>query len=211
MAGGCRIEISYIDPEVYTSIVNHELRRSILRSLYAMSLDRPVTKQELADRVGIGYHQLVYQLSHQLAAFWTVVDEKKVRGTRLEYLSPSSPNTIFITIGRDGKIFLVDPLANLFGPLAKVGTRCDSCSSKEMERCLAYVKGGCCFTAEPSAEEQAVLAASGRSGRPTPVDLAILCALKGVASGKSCAVSIPCESCPFMRRAIRIDGLGEGR
>jgi hypothetical protein len=30
-----------------------------------------------------------------------------------------------------------------------------------------------------------------------------------VASGRACAVSIPCESCPFMRRAIRIDGLND--
>lgn len=206
---GCRIEISYIDPEVYTSIVNHELRRSILRNLYAMALDRPVTKQELADRVNIGYHQLNYQLGHQLREFWTVVEEKKVRGTRQEYLAPTAPSTIYITLGRDGKVFIVDPLANLFGPLSKVGTRCDGCSPEDMERCLSYVRKGCCFTADPTPEERATLQANGREGVIRPVDLAILCSMKGVASGRSCAVSIPCESCPFMRRAIRIDGLGD--
>ena len=37
MASGCRIEISYIDPETYASVVNHDLRKSILRALYAMT------------------------------------------------------------------------------------------------------------------------------------------------------------------------------
>lgn len=206
---GCRIEISYIDPDVYTSIVNHEMRRSILRNLYAMALDRPVTKAELADRTGIGYHQLVYQLTHQLRDFWTVVDEKKVRGTRQEYLSPSAPGTIFISIGRDGKVFVVDPLADLFGPLSKVGTRCDGCSQEEMERCLSYVRKGCCFSADPTPDEKATLLANGREGNIRPVDLAILCSMKGVASGKACAVSIPCDHCPFMRRAIRIEGIND--
>lgn len=207
MASGCRIEISYIDPETYTSIVNHDLRKSILRNLYAMSLDRPITKQELADRVKIGYHQLVYQLGHQLQDFWKVVGEKKVRGTRLEYIAPAAPSSIHITLGKDGRVFVVDPLANLFGPLAKVGTRCDSCSKEDTERCLGHVRVGCCFTSEPTAEEKGILEANGRAQPLRPVDLAILCSLKGISTGKACSVSIPCESCPFMRRAIRIDGL----
>ncbi len=207
MASGCRIEISYINPETYTSIVNHDLRKSILRNLYAMALDRPVTKQELAERVKIGYHQLVYQLTHQLQDFWKVVDEKKVRGTRLEYIAPAAPSSIYITLGKDGRVFVVDPLANLFGPLAKVGTRCDGCSKDDMERCLGHVRSGCCFTAEPTAEEIGILEANGRKQPLRPLDLAILCSLKGISTGKTCSVSIPCESCPFMRRAIKIDGL----
>jgi len=207
MAAGCRIEISYIDPETYTSIVNHEMRKVILRTLYAMSLDRPITKQELADRVKIGYHQLVYQLGHQLQDFWKVVDEKKVRGTRLEYIAPAAPSSIFITLGKDGRVFTVDPLANLFGPLAKVGTRCDGCSKEETDRCLGHVRKGCCFTGDPTPEEKDTLKANGRGQPLRPVDLAILCALKGISAGKTCAVSIPCDSCPFMRRAISIDGL----
>lgn len=88
------------------------MRRSILRSLYVMALDRPVSKQELADKVKIGYHQL--------SEFWKVEEERKVRGTRLELIAPTFPSTIFITLGWDGKIIVVDPLANLFGPLARV-------------------------------------------------------------------------------------------
>jgi hypothetical protein len=207
MAEGCRIEISYIDPETYTAIVNHDLRKAILRNLYAMCLDRPVTKQELADKVGLGYHQLVYQLGHQLDEFWKVVDEKKVRGTRLEYIAPTFPSSIFITLGKDGRVFEVDPLANLFGPLSKVGTRCDGCSKSAYEKCLKHVKTGCCFSSEPTKEEKVILATNGRGQPLRPVDLAILCSLKGVTTGQKCSVSIPCESCPFMRRAIRIDGL----
>jgi hypothetical protein len=172
-----------------------------------MALDRPVTKQELADRVKIGYHQLAYQLTHQLQDFWQVVDEKKVRGTRLEYIAPASPSSIYITLGKDGRVFVVDPLANLFGPLAKVGTRCDGCSRADMERCLGHVRTGCCITSEPTDEEKSILEANGRKQPLRPVDLAILCSLKGVTTGKTCSVSIPCESCPFMRRAIKIDGL----
>jgi hypothetical protein len=184
VADGCRIEIAYIDPEVYTSIVNHPLRRSILRSLYVMALDRPVSKQELADKVKIGYHQLVYQLGHQLSEFWKVAEERKVRGTRLELIAPAFPSAIFITLGRDGKIFVVDPLANLFGPLAKVGTRCDGCSTEDVRRCRGYVEKGCCGIGEPTADEQAILAKNDREIPFRPVDLAILCSLKGVTAGK---------------------------
>lgn len=210
MASGCRIEISYIDPETYTAIVNHDLRKGILRALYAMALDGPVSKQALADRVGVGYHQLSYQLAHQLREFWTVGEERKVRGTRLELIQPSSPSSIYITLGRDGRLFIVDPLANLFGPLSKVGTRCDGCSPAEAGKCLGHVREGCCFTGPPSAEETEVLRRNGREGKPRAMDLAIVCALRGVAAGRKCAVSIPCESCPFMRRAIRIDGASGG-
>lgn len=205
MDPGCRIEISYIDPEAYASIVNHDLRKNILRTLYAMTVDGPVSKQELADRLGIGYHQLSYQLTNQLSDFWTVGEERKVRGTRLELIRPSSPSSVFITLGRDGKIFIVDPLANLFGPLSTEGTRCDGCSPKEAARCLRHVEEGCCFTGHPSEEEKAVLRSNGRVEPLKAMDVAIICALRGVSTANRCVVSIPCDSCPFMRRAIRID------
>ena len=205
MAAGCRIEISYIDPETYASIVNHDLRKSILRNLYAITMNGPVSKQELADRLGMGYHQLSYQLTHQLSEFWKVEEERKVRGTRLELIQPSSPSSVFITLGRDGRIFIVDPLANLFGPLSTEGTRCDSCSPQEAERCLGHVEEGCCFTGLPSVEEKAVLKNNGRNEPLRAMDVAIICALRGVSTANRCIVSIPCDSCPFMRRAIRID------
>ncbi|WP_400208630.1 hypothetical protein [Candidatus Methanomassiliicoccus intestinalis] len=207
MPAGCRIEISYINPETYASIVNHELRKEILRTLYAMALDKPPTKQELADKLGMGYHQVSYQLGQQLAEFWKVVDEKKVRGTRMEYIAPSSPSAVYITLGKDGELFVVDPLANIFGQLSKVGTRCDGCSEKEYTKCLAHVAEGCFCGNELSEEEVSFLNKNGRKKPFRPMDLALVCALKGITSGRKCVISIPCESCPFMRRAIVIDGL----
>ena len=207
MPAGCRIEISYIDPETYSSIVNHELRKEILRTLYAMALDKPPTKQELADKLGMGYHQVSYQLGQQLSEFWSVVDEKKVRGTRMEYIAPSSPSSVYITLGKDGELFVVDPLANIFGQLSKVGTRCDGCSEKEYLKCLKHVEEGCFCGNELTKEEVAFLNKNGRKKPFRPMDLALVCALKGITSGRKCVISIPCDSCPFMRRVIVIDGL----
>ncbi|HHT75212.1 MAG TPA: hypothetical protein PLI21_01755 [Methanomassiliicoccaceae archaeon] len=205
MASGCRIEISYIDPETYAAIVNHDLRKSILRTLYAMTIDGPTTKQELADRLEVGYHQLSYQLTHQLQEFWRVKEERKIRGTRLELIEPSHPSSVFITLGRDGKLFMVDPLANLFGPLSNVGTRCDGCSPQEAKRCLLHVEKSPSFTGHPTDEEKRVLSNNERNEPLRAMDLAIVCALRGVSTGNRCVVSIPCESCPFLRRAIRIE------
>ena len=207
MSAGCQIEISYINPETYSSIVNHELRREILRNLYAMALYKPPTKQELADRLGIGYHQVSYQLVQQLSEFWKVVDEKKIRGTRMEYIAPSSPSAVYITLGKDGELFVVDPLANIFGQLSKVGTRCDGCSEKEYKKCLKHVEEGCFCGASLSDEEVEFLNKNGRKKPFRPMDLALVCALKGVTSGRKCVISIPCESCPFMKRAIVIEDL----
>jgi len=72
--------MAYIDPETYTSIVNHDLRKRILTKLYRSTRTSPISKQELADSLGIDYHQLVYQLNHHLRDFWTVKEEQKVRG-----------------------------------------------------------------------------------------------------------------------------------
>src|SRR5512136_1873089 len=88
---GCRIEVAYIDPVTYSSVVNHPLRKQILRTLYRAALDGPVSKQSLADQLKLDYHQLVYQLSHHLHEFWTVAEERNVRGTRMELIAPSNP------------------------------------------------------------------------------------------------------------------------
>ncbi len=207
MGCSCCIEMTYIDPEIYTAIVNHDMRKVILHSLYSMALDHPVSKQDIADKAGIGYHQLVYQLGHQLIGFWKVAEERKIRGTRMELIVPVSPSSIFITLGHDGKLFVIDPLANLFGPLSKVGTRCDGCSKEDYDRCIEHVQSGCCFEPKLSLEEAIPLMTNGRKAPWRPVDLAIICSLKGIATGHKCSVSIPCDSCPFVHRTIVIDGL----
>jgi len=201
---GCRIEIAYIDPQTYSSIVNHPARKEILRSLYRLSLHGPVSKQTLAENIGLGYHQLVYQLNHHLKDFWKVVEERKVRGTRMELISPANPYTIFIALGKEQAIFIFDPLASLFGPLSKVGTRCDVCTSTEAAKCMKYVETGCACSKSPSSAEKAVLRANNREAPFKPLDSAIMCALKGIPSGQTCVVEIPCEGCALLKKTIQI-------
>lgn len=203
----CRIEIAYIDPETYTPIVNHEMRKNILKALYRMTRDGPVSKQEIADKLGIGYHQLVYQLSNQLRDFWVVKEERKVRGTRMELISPASPNTVFIALGKNNAVFVVDPVANLFGPLSKVGTRCDSCDEKVAVICSKHVRLRCDCAASLSEVEKAMLKSNNRNPPFRVIDHAIVCAIEGLSKGRECKVEIPCGSCAFDRklRLVTID------
>jgi hypothetical protein len=198
------MEIAYIDPETYSGIVNHKMRKDILRSLYRMALNGPVSKQELADELELNYHQLVYQLNNHLREFWTVVEEHKKRGTRMELIAPSKPHVIFISLGREQRIYVFDPLANLFGPLSKVGVRCDICSDAEAEKCLKFVNTGCSCESASTAAERAILTANGRKVNQRPVDAAIICALRGIPVGQSCVIDIPCNTCAFLKRTIKI-------
>ncbi|MBM4236887.1 MAG: hypothetical protein FJ151_00165 [Euryarchaeota archaeon] len=203
----CRVEIGYIDPETYVSVVNHDLRKRILVALYRKSLDRPISKEEIAGEIGSGYHQVVYQLNNHLMSFWTVIEEKKVRGTRMELIAPSHPNAILIAFGRDNTIFMVDPIANLFGSVSKVGTRCDICTEEEAKACMRHVTA-CDCARNPTAEQVKVLRMNNRKLPLRPLDHAMLCALEGVSKGESCVISIPCASCAFRRRVLgRTEGL----
>jgi len=206
LTADCRIEMAYIDPETYTSIINHDLRKRILTKLYRSTRDAPISKQELADSLGIDYHQLVYQLNHHLRDFWTVKEEHKVRGTRMELIEASHPYAVYITIGKDHGIFLVDPLAEIYGPVVKVGARCDQCTKDEAERCMEFAQSR--FDSEPlTSAEKDVLTANNRRAPYRPMDLALLAAIKGIPAGQRCVIDIPCQSCAFLRRTIRIDGL----
>ena len=198
--------MAYIDPETYTSIVNHDLRKRILTRLYRSTRDAPMSKQELANALGIEYHQLVYQLNHHLRDFWSVKEELKVRGTRMELIEAAHPYTVFITIGKEQGIFLVDPLADLYGAVVNVGARCDQCSQEEAERCMSFAQSR--FDSEsPTESERGVLAANDRSPPYRPMDLALLAAIKGLPAGQKCVIDIPCQTCAFLRRTIRIEGL----
>jgi len=201
---GCRMEIAYIDPETYSGVVNHKMRKDILRTLYWKALDGPVSKQDLANELKIDYHQLVYQLNNHLREFWTVKEELKKRGTRMELIAPSKPHVIFISLGKEQKIYVFDPLANLFGPLSKVGVRCDICSEVEAQRCMKFVNTGCSCAPASTAAEKAILVANGRRPNQRPVDMAIICALRGIPMGQSCVIDIPCNTCAFLKRTIKI-------
>jgi hypothetical protein len=199
----CKIEMSYIDPTTYTSIVDHEVRKSILKALYRLTRSGPISKQELADGIGIGYHQLVYQLNNQLREFWTVREERKVRGTRMELIEPSMPHAVFIAFGKENNILIVDPLANLFGPLSRTGTRCDTCTEVEAKECMNYVGSKCSCAPMLTGAEMKLLLSNGRKSPFKPMDHAIVCALQGVSEGKRCIITIPCEQCAFLKWATR--------
>ena len=206
LTADCRIEMAYIDPETYTSVVNHDMRKRILTKLYRSTRDAPISKQDLADSLGLDYNQLVYQLNNHLRDFWAVKEERKVRGTRMELIEASSPYAVFITIGKDHGIFLVDPLADIYGAVVKVGARCDQCSEEEAERCMEFAQSRFDSEALPEAE-RVVLAANNRRPPYRPMDLALLAAIKGMPAGQRCVIDIPCQTCAFLRRTVRIEGL----
>ena len=200
MGENCRMEILYMDPETYTAIATHEMRQRILAKLFKEAYNgRFMTKQELADSLDIKYQQLVYQLMNHLRDFWTVVGEEKVRGTRMEYIAPENPHGIYICLGKDRKIYVVDPIAELYGPLSEVGLRCDSCSTDEAEHCIKSLIDKGIIPSELSISERETLSLNKRSGL-RPLDRGLIEALKGIAAGDKCTLTIPCERCSYMQR-----------
>ncbi|MEM3059084.1 MAG: hypothetical protein QXN93_03245 [Methanomassiliicoccales archaeon] len=206
MERACVIEVMYIDPDAYVNVVNHNLRKEIVKALYRKTLHSPISKKELADAIGIDYHQLVYQLNNQLNEFWKVAHEKKVRGTRIEFIEPLSKNAIFITLGKENTIHLIDPLAGLFGSLKKVGVRCDSCSEEEVGNCLEHLKKAS-LTFQITQPEKSVLATNQRLPPLKPLDYAIIRSLRGISKGEKSVITIPCERCSFIKRIVKINGV----
>jgi len=203
------MEIICLDPETYISIHDHEMRQRILTALFKMvRAHGPVSKQDLADRLGIKYQQLSYQLCDHLPAMWKVAREEKVRGARTEYIVPSDPDAVYIAIGNDRKIYIVDPLAELYGPLSEVGLRCDSCSDEENSECMrSLIEKGIVPPAMSAAEED-TLRINNRK-RAGPLDAGIIESLKSLVTGERCVLTIPCDRCTFMRR--REDNMGSGK
>ena len=196
----CRIEMRYIDPESYASIVNHDVRKGILKTLYRMAVNRPVSKQEIAEKMDLGYHQLAYQLNNQLKEFWTVKEERKVRGTRMELIAPAKPHTVFMTLGKNNSVFIVDPMANLFGPLSRVGTRCDACTKETAMKCIEHVRTRCGCAPSLSEAEKVMLRSNGRRPPYRVIDHAVICAIEGLSKGVECTVEIPGVNCAFGQR-----------
>lgn len=198
--GNCRMELVYMDPVTYTDVSTHALRQAILTRLYKEAYNgNAITKQELADALGIKYQQLVYQLMNHIRDFWVVVREEKVRGTRMEYIAPTNPNAIHMCIGKDRRIFIVDPIAELFGPLDVVGSRCDMCSVDEAEYCVKSLVEKGIIPKDLTHSERETLSINKRSGL-RPLDRGFIEALKSVAHGDNCVLTIPCERCCFMQR-----------
>lgn len=196
----CKMELTYMDPATYLSLSSHEMRQQILTALFKAAYNgHEMTKQELADILDVKYQQLVYQLNNHLDDFWIVVREEKVRGTRMEYIAPADRNAIYIAVGKDRKIYIADPIAEIFGPLGDVGCRCDLCSSDESEYCVNSLKEKGIVPSDLSAAEKETLAMNNRT-ELRPLDRGILEALKGLAVGDKCVLTIPCERCTFLKR-----------
>ena len=200
MGDNCRMEILYMDPDTYTSIATHEMRQAILTKLFKEAYNgHSMTKQELADALGIKYQQLVYQLMNHLREFWTVTKEEKVRGTRMEYIAPANPHGIYICIGKNRKMYMVDPIAELYGPLSDVGVRCDSCSVEEYQHCVSSLIEKNIVPVELNDTEKETLTLNGRK-EARPLDRGLVEALKGLSAGNNCTLTIPCERCSYMQK-----------
>ena len=193
------MRIVCLDPDTYMSIYGHELRQRILTTLFRMTKERPISKQELADRLGVKYQQLSYQLNDHLKGLWKVAKEEKVRGARMEFIVPADPDAVYIAIGSDRRIYAIDPLAELFGPLSDVGLRCDLCSREENDSCLSSLTEKGIIPKGISGAEEETLKLNGRSAHG-PLDVGIIQTLKGLAAGEQCVLTIPCDRCTFMKR-----------
>ena len=194
------MEIVFLDPEAYISIRDHEMRQRILTMLFRMSgAYGPVSKQDLADRLGIKYQQLSYQMSGHLSSFWKVAKEERVRGARMEFMVPADPDAVYISVGKDRQINIIDPPAELFGPLSDVGLRCDSCSADDRKGCMMSLTEKGIIPAELSEAEEETLKMNNRRVA-SPLDAGIIQSLKGLAAGEQCVLTIPCDRCTFMRR-----------
>lgn len=201
----CRMELIYMDPATYMSLAEHTMRQQILTTLFKAAYNgEELTKQQLADMLDVKYQQLVYQLNNHLNDFWTVVREEKVRGTRMEYIAPSERNGIYIAVGKDRKIYIVDPIAEIYGPLDNVGCRCDMCSADEARHCIGSLIEKGIVPKDLSNAERETLKLNDRDGT-RPLDRGIIEALKGIAVGDKCVLTIPCERCTFLKRKNLIE------
>jgi len=48
MSSECTTEMNYVDSETYVSVVNRNLRKITLLALCLMSMDRPISKEDIA-------------------------------------------------------------------------------------------------------------------------------------------------------------------
>ncbi len=195
---GTTVTGRFIDPELYNKIVKHNIRKSILHTLFRECIKEPITKNRLANILGIEYHKLFYQMNNQLKQFWIVVREEKIRGAHEEYIMPAQINAIYFNIGSEQQLFLLDPLANVYGPLKEVGTRCDNCSKAQKVRCLQEIDEQDIFAGEYGLKEHmaALHKANGRY-EPTPVDFISVCTIHRSIQNRVCTIKLINNPCVF--------------
>lgn len=203
----CSISGYYLEPKTFYKILDHPLRKRILHKLYALTMDKPVTKKALAKALGVGYLQLLYQLNHYLRHFWEVKEERKIRGTREELIAPSDSNTIYIMLGTRATIYMLDPLANLFGKISEIGTRCDLCSREQISKCLEKTKIGECFSLSPEEKnrQERLLGANSRSAPYTMMDHIVSCTILRSLEGEGCEVLVTENTCEFLEKVTQLN------
>jgi len=198
---GCSIHGRYIDPGDCLKVLDHPLRKKILHGLALETIDGPITKKELAKALGMSYTELLYQLNKQLKGFWEVKREQKKRGAHEEFIAPQTPNAIYVMLGEGATIYMLDPLANIFGRISE-GTRCDDCSREQIAKCLDRTKVGECFdfTPEEMRKQEKLLAVNKRPVPFTPVDRIIGCIALRSLVGEGCAIEVCQTECNFMKK-----------
>jgi len=198
---GCSIQGRYIDPGDCLKVLDHPLRKKILHRLALETIDGPITKKELAKTLGMTYTELLYQLNKQLKGFWEVKREQKKRGAHEEFIAPQTPNTIYVMLGEGATIYLLDPLANIFGRISE-GTRCDECSREQIAKCLDKTKMDKCFdfTTEEMNNQEKLLVANKRPYPFTPIDRIISCIALRSLVGEGCAIKVCETECNFMKK-----------
>ena len=128
-----------------------------------------------------------------------VTGEEKVRGTRMEYIAPANPHGIYVGVGKNRKLYIVDPIAELYGPLSDVGIRCDSCSVEEYQHCVNSLIEKNIVPKELGETDLETLKINNRK-EARPLDRGLLESLKGLAAGNNCTLTIPCERCSYMQK-----------
>ncbi len=196
----CQINGQILSPEAYMKVRGHKLRKSILHNLYLKAIDGPITKFELSEVVGIKYEAMNYQLNEHLSEYWDVAMREKTRGAFKEFISPTSFNTIYLNIGPQSVLYVVDPLANKIGTLADVGTRCDECSPKQQKNCSDELVGQDCLkiSNKELKKREAVLAANNRKEPFTPVDYLLVHVVANSLERGECTVKFTSCQCRFI-------------
>jgi hypothetical protein len=183
-----------IDPEIYLKVINHDLRKAVLHELFRLSVKGPIRKTEIADRLKIGYHKMLYQLMNHLDHFWIVDHEEKVRGAHEEYIIPKNVNTVYCLLGSDAAIHVLDPLADIYGKVAKVGVRCDKCDGEQIAKCMTVVKGKPCMpqTEEVIKKREIILMMNDRTMPYMPMDHFLVCTLIKSLENEPCSINLEC-------------------
>lgn len=198
---GCSIKGRYVDPKTCLKILDHPLRKKIMHKLAVETIDGPITKNKLANAVGVSYTELLYQLNKHLKGFWEVKREQKKRGTHEEFIALPTQNTVYVILGEGAVIYLLDPLANIFGKISG-GTRCDECSSAQIAKCLEKTRSDKCldFTPEERRRREKLLEANNRPKPYTPMDYIISCIAFKSLEGEEYAIEVCETECHFMSK-----------